>query len=160
MTTENDSGIDPPETPEEVLALLRAEIPLYEKLESYASRQRSCITKDDTGLLLSLLADRQKISTELARLTARLEPVRRNWSCCRERFAPAQRDEADRLLTEIHGHLKRVMESDEEDARLLVARKKAAADVLQATHSTGRAVSAYRVPTAAKDSLTRCDEAT
>ena len=108
MTTAIETAAGPPETPEEILPLLREQIPLYSKLESYASRQRSLITGDDAGALLSLLADRQRISADLARVASKLDPVRREWARYRGRFTPAQRDEADRLLAEIHERLKRV----------------------------------------------------
>ena len=160
MTTAIETIAGPPATPEEILPLLREQIPLYTKLESYALRQRSLITGDDGNALLSLLANRQRISADLARVASRLEPVRREWARYRGQFTPAQRDEADRLLTEIHKRLKRVIENDEQDARLLAARKQATADTLRATHTIGQAVSAYRVPAGGSERLDRWDEAT
>ena len=160
MTTAIDNTACPPETPEEILLLLREQIPLLARLESCASKQRSLITGDDTGSLLSLLADRRKISSKLADIGSRLEPIRREWAVHRERFTPAQRDDADRLLTDIQERLARVMTSDEQDARLLAARKQASAETLRTTHSMGQAISAYRTAAPAAERVDQWNEAT
>lgn len=158
MMMETTAGL--PESAEDILALLRDQILLYAKLESYASRQRSLITGDDVSSLLSLLANRQRISADLACIASRLEPVRRRWATYRQAFTPRQREEADGLLSEIHEHLRRVIDSDEQDARLLAARKQATAEALRATHSTSQAISAYRTGSVGSDRLDRWDEAT
>jgi ElaB/YqjD/DUF883 family membrane-anchored ribosome-binding protein len=160
MMTTIDTAARPADAPQEVLTLLREQIPLYTKLESHASRQRSLITGDDTSSLLSLLADRQRISADLARIASRLEPIRRDWGKYRKRLTPEQRDQAERLLTEIRERLARVIENDEQDARLLAARKQAVAETLRATHSTEQALSAYRTPAGKSDRFDHWDEAT
>jgi len=133
-----------PCSPEEVLTLLREEMSLYRQLEADALRQRSLITGDDLGALLTLLADRQRLSVELRRIGGRLAPIRRDWQVYREGLTASQRVEADRLIADIADRLRRVIKSDEEDGRLLSARKQATAQQLRATHSTRGALSAYR----------------
>ena len=159
MTCSVDKTVDPVETPGDVLDLLREQLSLYTKLETCASRQRPLIASEDAGPLLSLLAERQKLSVDLAGVGARLEPIRRDWEIHRRRFSPAERREADRLLTEIKSRLQRLIESDEEDTRLLSARKQAAAQALGAIHSTGQALSAYRSPAERPGRLDHVDEA-
>ena len=129
-----------------MLALLQAQAALYKKLESLAARQRSLVTSEDVGPLLSLLADRQKLSEELARIGHRLAPIRREWSWHRQRFTAPQRDEAERMVGEIGDCLQRIMESDEQDARVLLGRKETVAKTLRTTHTTGQAILAYRAP--------------
>ncbi len=131
---------------DEVLRLLREQVALYTRLESFADRQRMLVSGDDPGRLLPLLADRQKLSLELRRVATRLEPVRRNWSGYRARLTPPQRREADHLLNDARARLGRVIEGDERDARILSVRKEAAAQTLRAIHSTGQAITAYREP--------------
>jgi hypothetical protein len=131
---------------EEALVLLREQDVLYAKLERFAARQRTLVTGDDPGPLLSLLADRQRLSTELAGIARRLEPVRRAWATYRERLTQPQRIEADRLLEDAAQRLRRVIESDEQDARLLSIRKESAGATLRATHAAGFAIDAYRAP--------------
>ena len=86
MTCSVDKTVDPVETPGDVLDLLREQLSLYTKLETCASRQRPLIASEDAGPLLSLLAERQKLSVELAGVGARLEPIRRDWEIHRQRF--------------------------------------------------------------------------
>lgn len=128
------------EKPEEILGLLREQSALYARLESFAARQRSLVRADDTALLLSLLADRQRLAVELTRLATRLAPVRRGWSAFRERFSSTQRTEADGLISDVTQRLRRVIESDEKDARVLYVRKLGVAGMsnVECTRSNGK----------------------
>ena len=136
------------ETPEAVLVLLRDQVTLYGRLERIATQQRSLISLDDVGPLLSLLADRQKISTRLMRLGQRFSAVRREWAQIREGMSLGQRTEANSLLGEIRERMQRVIKSDEQDARLLSARKEVVSEAMRTTHRAGNAMSAYRTPKA------------
>ena len=153
MRSVDDTPVDAPDLPDGVLDLLREQASLYAKLESMAGRQRSLVTEDDVGPLLGLLADRQRLSAQLTKLSTRLAPVRREWETCRRCLSPAQQAEADRLLSDAGGRLRRIIESDEQDARVLSGRKQAVATALQATHSTSQALQAYRAPTGRSDRL-------
>lgn len=144
--------------PGEIMRLLRTQAALYDRLETFACKQRTLVSRDDTAPLLSLLADRQKLSLDLQRVAARLEPVRRDWQRHHARLAPAERVEADALLSTIRGRLKRVMERDAEDARVLSGRKQTIGGALRATQATGQALSAYRASGSAR-SVERLDEA-
>jgi hypothetical protein len=142
-----------------VLGLLREQAALYAKLERCASRQRPLIAQEDTAPLLSLLAERQRLSMDLAEVNARLEPVRQDWEAIRGRLSYQDRCAVECLLAEIRARLRRLIESDEEDTRLLSARKQATAQGLRATHSMGQALSAYRAPGEPSGRLARVDEA-
>ena len=145
--------------PEDVLALLREQDVLYRRLDACAARQRDLISLEDTRPLLTLLAERQKLAADLTSISARFEPVRRDWDHHRAHLSPPQRDEADRLLQSIKTRLRVVIERDEEDARLLSARKQAAGQALRSSHSTGQALNAYRTQTYTADRPERLDEA-
>lgn len=145
-----------------VLDMLREQASLYARLEVYARRQRELVSGDDTGPLLAVLADRQRLSAELAELGATLAPYRRNWERYRGGLNEVGRSEADRLVAETAACLRRVMESDEQDARLLSARRTLTVREMQSTRAAGTAMAAYR-PTAdvsAGGRPTRFDEAT
>ena len=131
-----------------VLRLLREQASLYGRLESLASRQRSLVSGDDVGPLLSVLAERQKLSERLTQIATRLLPVRRDWETYRARFTPDERVEADRQLHEVGERLQRIIESDEQDSRVLSGRKQAVAAALRSTHVKGSAMTAYRTTTA------------
>ena len=142
-----------------MLKLLRRQASLFAGLETLASRQRGLVTSENTGPLLRLLADRQKHSTELADIASHLDPVRRDWPEVRKRLTPEQRADADRYLSESGIRLQRIMESDEQDARVLGARKRMVTDSLRGAHDTGQAISAYQRRGGARAGVTRLDEA-
>lgn len=144
--------------PEVILDLLREQAALYSRLETFARKQRSLVAQEDTGPLLALLADRQKLSTELQRLASRLEPVRRDWMRHHDRLAPAEQREADALLAEVRGRLQRVLESDEQDARVLAGRRQTIDGALKTTHAAGQVASVYRV-SASRPAVEQLDEA-
>ena len=154
------NGVDSAGTsPDEILALLREEALLYARLQANSSRQRSLVIGEDMGALLALLADRQRLSVELTRVGTKLAPTRRDWPTYRRRFTASQRDQADQLVSAITDRLRRVMDSDEEDARLLCARKQAAAEALRSTHAAAEAMAAYRTPRARPARLDQTNEA-
>ncbi len=142
-----------------MLKLLRRQASLFAGLETLTSSQRGLVTSEDTGPLLRLLADRQKLSTELADIASHLDPVRRDWPEVRKRLTPEQRADADRYLSESGKRLQRIMESDEQDARVLGARKRMVTDTLRGAHDTGQAISAYQRRGGARPGVTRLDEA-
>ena len=143
----NDLNIlsDSLESAEDVLTLLRKQASFYKRLESFASRQRGLVLGEDTGPLLAMLAERGKLSQQLAEVGSRLAPIRKDWISYRERLSSEQRAEAERLLHEAGARLQRVIESDEQDARVLSGRKQAVAESLSKTHVTSQAIHAYRV---------------
>ncbi len=159
MTTVQAPTTDPAWTPDAILTLLKEQCSLYERLRAAASRQRVLITGGDPNSLLSLLADRQKLSAKLTDVARQLQPVRSAWENYRQRFTDPQAAEAERLLEAIRGHLRDVIESDEQDAKLLSARKQATGAALRMNHSAAQALSAYRAPANEPARLNHLDEA-
>lgn len=130
--------------PAEVLELLREQDELYGKLESLAARQRSFVSEASTAPLMALLADRQRIAVQLGEIASRLGRVRRRWQSFRTECTDGERAEVDELVNRSAVRLRRVIESDEEDARLLGVRKHAVAHALKETESVHSAVTAYQ----------------
>lgn len=159
MTTVHDQCQSDPSSPDEVLALLREEAQLYAKLQASAQRQRSLVTADNMTPLLALLADRQQLSVDLARIGTRLASTRHNWPDYRKKLTARQLTEADKLVSDIGNRLRAVIESDEEDGRMLAARKQAASKMLRSTHAAGEALAAYRAPTDVRARIGQMDEA-
>lgn len=133
-------------TADEVLCLLREQAALYGRLETYSSRQRKLVVEDDVGPLLSLLANRQKLSQELTSVAGRLAPIRHEWSNVRNRMTPAQQTEAETLLDQAGSRLRQVIADDERDARVLAGRKQAVSASIQSAHASSQAMSAYQAP--------------
>jgi len=129
---------------EEVVPLLRKQALLFSRLEGFAQRQRMLVVQEDTRPLLALLAERQKLSLELARVSQELAPVRENWNSFRESLTVMERDEAAELLASIRESLSRVIESDEVDARRLGVRKQMVRQSMQNSQVKGVAAGAYQ----------------
>lgn len=159
MTSPSTQNVMESSHPEQMLDLLRQQASLFAKLESLAARQRRLVTSEDTRPLLALLADRQRISIELTSIAGHLEPVRRDWPAMRERLTNVERAEAERSLSESRERLQRIMDSDEQDARVLAARKQTVAAALRGAHDTGRAITAYHGRMDDRPAVTRLDEA-
>lgn len=144
--------------PDDVLALLREASSLYAELNSCAERQRSLIVGEDMGPLLVLLAERQKLSAKLIQISNDLTPIRRDWENCRKTFSASALREADHLVSAITQNLRRAIDTDEEDARLLRARKQTVARALNTSHSTERAMVAYRTERVRVSRIDQLDE--
>jgi len=153
-----ETRVEAEAAPEEVLRLLEEQAELYEQLASLAGRQRTLITTENAEPLLELLAERQQLTSRIARLADRLKPVREQWPAYRDRLAPAQQQRADHLLLSVQQRLDRVMASDEQDAKLLMARKEAAAGVLRGTHASRAALAAYQTPASDRGRLDQVHE--
>ncbi len=149
MPAMSDTCLTPANETGEVMTLLNEQASLYGRLELLADRQRLLVSDDDVRPLFELLADRQRLSEQLLRIGGCLGPVRRQWPLFRERLSSADQAEADRLWNEAGVRLRRVMESDERDARVLSGRKQAVAAALGNSQTTGEVMSAYRSPAAA-----------
>lgn len=153
------SATSPPLGPKNILSLLHEQVDLYAELAGYADEQRSWITMEDTGALLTVLGKRQKLSARLGDVVQRLEPVRRDWVTHRTCFDSTQRLEAEGLLADIKSRLRELIDRDEEDVRMLSARKQAVTSAMRSTHSTGQALLAYRDDGIGTARVTHLDEA-
>jgi len=127
----------------EIVPLLRQQASMFAKLERFALQQRMLVEQEDTRPLLELLAQRQKLSSDLAQVSQRLAPVRQGWTVFRERLCAGDRDEADALLDQMRLSLSRVIESDEQDARSLAVRKQLVRRDLNNSRAMGAAACAY-----------------
>ena len=147
MQTEPRATIDPDDRDvATAISLLREEAGLYDNLEELARRQRDYVAADDATRLLTVLVDRRKLSDDLQRIGQHLSPVRRSWEAYRKRLSESQRSEVEGLIGKTANCLKRIMERDEEDVRVLSARKEMVAVGLRATHVSGEALAAYGAP--------------
>jgi len=131
---------------DDVLPLLREQSSLYSKLEAVARKQRSLISLDDSRPLLDILAQRQKLTTELTMIAGKLKHVRDEWDAYAATLAAEDREEANSLVSGVKECLARLVEQDEEDARLLSAKREETACGLRATHTTAQAMTAYGAP--------------
>lgn len=131
----------------DALVLLRRQAGLFTKLVQLAEKQRRLVSQADTGPLMALLAERQRLTVGLTEISNELAPTRRDWVSTRDALTPAERVEADGLVTQVRERMRELIEGDERDAKVLAARKGAVARELRETRTIGQAVSAYRTTT-------------
>lgn len=126
-----------------LLTLLTQQRDLYARLQELSDRQRSLICGERPEQLLNILRDRQVLVTALARLNEDLAPFRRDWEATYAALPEPTRSAAARLLAEISGMLRTILQSDHEDGALLAARKQVIARELNEVGQTQAATNAY-----------------
>lgn len=126
-----------------MLELLRRQTSLFGKLAVLSDKQRSLVADGDTDPLLKLLAQRQKLTVELAALGAEMKPLTTAWPQLRGVLPAQDREEADKLIVEVNDRLASLLERDEQDARMLKMRKDRVGEDLAAVRCTRRAMMAY-----------------
>lgn len=145
-----------------VHGMIRAQRDLYRDLQHLAGRQRRLIAADDPGALLAVLSQRQQITRSLVELGDRLAPYREDWPAACQALPPVERREVREMLDEVSDLLGRIIASDEDDARLLTARKTQIAATLGSFQGSRQAVGAYastaRTSAAAVSRFDRIDE--
>ena len=129
--------------------LLARQLALYTRLERLSAAQRDCIQREDTRPLLSLLTERQRLTAALTALSAELTPYRLRWDALKRELAPAPRAEIEGLLREVGVLLRRILDGDEADVRLLASRRDNTAGDLRGLHAAQRTLSAYAATAAA-----------
>ncbi|GAG47661.1 unnamed protein product, partial [marine sediment metagenome] len=86
---------------------------------------------------------RQKLTQELVEMGRQLAPHRENWAATRDALDPRDRQLAEHMLAEVRELLGKIIESDEQDARSLSARKTHTAAELGTTRAERQAIAAY-----------------
>ncbi len=128
---------------EALISLLRRQVDIYTRLEQLSGRQRGLIAADDQQQLLVLLAERQKLVDELGALNQSLVPLQEYWRANRQTVAPSLRTEVDQLVGRAGELLQRILGADEQDARILSARKAQTAKQVTALAQGRQAFEAY-----------------
>jgi hypothetical protein len=132
-----------PVEPDGLIALLKQQRDLYQKLRVLSDKQRSMIAGDRPALLLEILRERHDLVAALACLNEKLSPFRREWDANYAALPDERRQEASALLREINALLAGILRTDQEDEALLAARKQAIAADLAATTCGRTANAAY-----------------
>lgn len=143
---------------EGLLKLLRDQLALYRRLEQMSRGQRALVAQEDPQPLLALLSERQKVVDELVDLSRELAPIQKVFRDEPGMLGAEQRAAAESLHQQTGETLQNILDSDEEDGRLLAARKIQTAKRVQALVTSGQANAAYGMPGAATPQYSRTDE--
>ncbi len=143
------SGFEESHDPKRLIGLLIEQRDLYRRLRELSEQQRTLITGDRPEMLLNILRERQTLVGALSRLNEQLAPYRRNWEPLYAGLPEESRNEANQLLQEINGLLRVILRTDQEDSKLLSARKQSVARELDALSGVQSANAAYaaKLPT-------------
>lgn len=128
--------------------LLTQQRDLYRQLREMAKGQASAIETDQPEALLRVLAQRQRLITELNEINAHLEPFRSRWDELRQSLDAAERIRATDLVREVQDLLGEILRQDEADSQTLEhksadARKQAASATVGQRVNAAYAVHRY-----------------
>ncbi len=126
--------------------LLHEQSELYGALERLAENQSTLIQGGDASGLLSVLAERQTILTELQRSNDEMEPFRTQWNDLMVKLPQGERAAMADHVESIAQRIERIAERDEADREALSARRVEVADRLNEVARSKSAVSAYGRP--------------
>lgn len=129
----------------------------YRQLRLLADRQRSLVTQDDPGPLLSLLADRQRLVDGLVSLNAQLAPFRENWTDVYGRLDEPFRKQVAVLLEEVNTSLGAILQSDRKDTATLTAKRESMSNRMAGVNASSRASAAYSIATQGRPGRGRLD---
>lgn len=130
--------------------LLARQLDLYRRLERLSGAQRQSIETEDPRPLLILLSERQRLTAALSELNPELAAFRLRWASVKPALPAGQRNEIDAMLAEVAERLRRILDGDEADARLLAARKHSLAAQLGELDAAKQTLAAYGQASATK----------
>lgn len=140
-----------------IVSLIEQQASLYRRLKRLASRQHDLVRSEDPSRLLSLLAERRRLTDELTESAGHMAHVRGKWDELGAELSQSQRDRTERLLTEIRTAASEIMASDSEDMGLLEVRKRRVGEELNLLPDRGAMLTAYGAKPAT-ERLDRMDE--
>lgn len=126
-----------------IVSLIAQQATLYQRLKRLASRQRDFVRSEDPSRLLSLLAERRKMTDELAESAGRMAQVRAQWDELGAELSESQRDRTEKLLAEIRKTASEIIASDSQDMGLLEVRKRCVGNELNRLPARGAMLTAY-----------------
>jgi flagellar biosynthesis/type III secretory pathway chaperone len=127
----------------ELIQLLAAKRDQCRALRGLVDQQRQAITGDKPERLLEVLSRRKVILNRLGELAQSLRPYQAEWADVRRRLPEDVRQQVDALVNEINAVLGDILRADEEDTKMLSARKSSTAQQLSSLNAGRKVGSAY-----------------
>ncbi len=128
---------------EDALSLLIEQRDLCRQLAGLSDAQRALITGNEPERLMQALASRQTLLDRMTAVGSRLQPYQQDWRAVRSTLNGEEARRADSLVAEVHTLLQQILQKDEEDGKLLSARKGATAGAMTDLRSRRQAGAAY-----------------
>jgi uncharacterized protein with von Willebrand factor type A (vWA) domain len=108
---------------EAVLSALEEQVVCYKRLAKLAEQQHQFVQQGQTEALLEVLARRQEVLDQVARLEGTLSPAKKNWSGYLESLGGESRSKAEGLLAQTRQLLEQITAADRNDTLVLQQRK-------------------------------------
>ena len=106
-----------------VLTALEAQVACYKRLAKLAEQQHQFVQQGQTEALLEVLARRQEVLDQVARLETTLSSIKKNWSGYLEGLGALQQAQAQELLAQTRQLLEQITLADRNDTLVLQQRK-------------------------------------
>ena len=106
-----------------VIAALEEQVSCYQRLAKLAEQQHEHVQQSSTEALLDVLARRQEVLDQVARLEQTIVPAKRRWAEYLGGLAGDGRTRAERLMSETRRLLEEITAADRNDALILQQRK-------------------------------------
>lgn len=135
-------AVQPELNGDEVVSLLESQRNICRRLKEVAERQQELISLDDPSRLLASLADRRRLTDELAGVSGRLVGLPERLDSVGG-MSVEQRSRAEEMLEEVRRTLREVMAADSEDVKRLKIRKHRVGEELQSIPASREMLSAY-----------------
>jgi len=143
------------ETPtDEVVALLRDQVKLFEQLRDLSQRQASIIESGTVDPLLAILSQRQQLILRLQQIESQLSPIRSNWAEFYRRLPETTRSEISQLVSQVRKDIGEIMTRDSQDGEKLRMAQRRVGEQLGRVNQAGQAVAAYRPATPTQSAFT------
>lgn len=127
-----------------LIQLLEGQAKFYEQLKLLSAQQGALVADGRADELLSILASRQSLISELSTLNSLLTPYGEKWAQVTAQLDDSQRRRISELTTRISQLRDQIVAQDESDFQALtVARKRVGREIKQVA-TAGAAVAAYR----------------
>jgi hypothetical protein len=108
---------------DQVIQALEEQVGCYRRLARLAEVQHDHVQQERTEELIEVLARRQDVLNDVAKLEQTVSPARRRWEQYVGELDAERRRRAEALLTESRRLLEQITAADQEDALVLQQRK-------------------------------------
>lgn len=128
---------------DDLMQLLSHQRTLYRRLRLLTDRQAALVLGDDTGPLLELLGERQRLIDGLTELNVRLKPFRTHWTDLYNTLDVETRKRISEMLEEANATLGMILKNDGHDCGRLSAKREETAARMASVETGSRVCAAY-----------------
>lgn len=132
--------------PDGLLALVREQIGLYERLEELSLRQHELVECEDTDALLAVLGQRQRLIEDISAAASRMTPYRAGWEGHVGGLPEGERRSLRLGLDSLASMMARIADRDERDRKTMEDRRRRVQSQIAGVKRGGSAMKSYAQP--------------